>query len=517
MLNKIKKLILERKKEQETANLIFEANQDTVDDLITNDEDVPDNDNTDDSVTDSVDDDAVEDSTEPESFDLNDDDMDLMNVEVNLASNTITDTIPTPPDSAPDAVHDVPDDSDDDSSDESSNDVEDIDVDSHPDDDVDTEDIQVDDHEPITESVVDNDPVFKYYGDYLWKIQAELHNIFDEVIKDDAFKLISGNKELVKEIHRVGKNNAYANNERIVVFDGNQVYEENQNAIPTIAKAFAEVAKRYTNSHPDVKNVFKLSSSGWIDKLDQIPGIEIYLHIPKNVELNLKGDVKKFAVSYANDTYKNLTASILGLNLLAQKEKIDFTLSGDAKIVVKEENILQIGDKEIRIDKILTPSIFTRIANRIFKESVDDSIGDIFTEEIVFGDEDTSSDKKDESSNDKKDDSKEDNTVTKQVKDEINDDVDNMNIDDDMPVDDNTTSSEDSSSTDDISDMDIDDDSSSDSSSTDDDSIDDDIPDVGDSDSTSNGDNHAEVLDRLSNVTQELEEIKKNLYSNMQS
>lgn len=513
MLNKIKKLILERKKEQETANLIFEANQDTVDDLITNDEDVPDNDNTDDSVTDAVDDDAVEDSTEPESFDLNDDDMDLMNVEVNLASNTITDTIPTPPDSAPDAVHDVPDDSSDDSSD----DVEDIDVDSHPDDDVDTEDIQVDDHEPITESVVDNDPVFKYYGDYLWKIQAELHNIFDEVIKDDAFKLISGNKELVKEIHRVGKNNAYANNERIVVFDGNQVYEENQNAIPTIAKAFAEVAKRYTNSHPDVKNVFKLSSSGWIDKLDQIPGIEIYLHIPKNVELNLKGDVKKFAVSYANDTYKNLTASILGLNLLAQKEKIDFTLSGDAKIVVKEGNILQIGDKEIRIDKILTPSIFTRIANRIFKESVDDSIGDIFTEEIVFGDEDTSSDKKDESSNDKKDDSKEDNTVTKQVKDEVNDDVDNMNIDDDMPADDNTTSSEDSSSTDDISDMDIDDDSSSDSSSMDDDIIDDDIPDVGDSDSTSNGDNHAEVLDRLSNVTQELEEIKKNLYSNMQS
>lgn len=512
MLNKIKKLILERKKEQETANLIFEANQDTVDDLITNDEDVPDNDNTDDSVTDTVDD-AVEDSTEPESFDLNDDDMDLMNVEVNLASNTITDTIPTPPDSAPDAVHDVPDDSSDDSSD----DVEDIDVDSHPDDDVDTEDIQVDDHEPITESVVDNDPVFKYYGDYLWKIQAELHNIFDEVIKDDAFKLISGNKELVKEIHRVGKNNAYANNERIVVFDGNQVYEENQNAIPTIAKAFAEVAKRYTNSHPDVKNVFKLSSSGWIDKLDQIPGIEIYLHIPKNVELNLKGDVKKFAVSYANDTYKNLTASILGLNLLAQKEKIDFTLSGDAKIVVKEGNILQIGDKEIRIDKILTPSIFTRIANRIFKESVDDSIGDIFTEEIVFGDEDTSSDKKDESSNDKKDDSKEDNTVTKQVKDEINDDVDNMNIDDDMPVDDNTTSSEDTSSTDDISDMDIDDDSSSNSSSMDDDIIDDDIPDVGDSDNTSNGDNHAEVLDRLSNVTQELEEIKKNLYSNMQS
>lgn len=513
LLNKIKKLILERKKEQETANLTFEANQDTVDDLITNDEDVPDNDNTDDSVTDAVDDDAVEDSTEPESFDLNDDDMDLMNVEVNLASNTITDTIPTPPDSAPDAVHDVPDDSSDDSSD----DVEDIDVDSHPDDDVDTEDIQVDDHEPITESVVDNDPVFKYYGDYLWKIQAELHNIFDEVIKDDAFKLISGNKELVKEIHRVGKNNAYANNERIVVFDGNQVYEENQNAIPTIAKAFAEVAKRYTNSHPDVKNVFKLSSSGWIDKLDQIPGIEIYLHIPKNVELNLKGDVKKFAVSYANDTYKNLTASILGLNLLAQKEKIDFTLSGDAKIVVKEGNILQIGDKEIRIDKILTPSIFTRIANRIFKESVDDSIGDIFTEEIVFGDEDTSSDKKDESSNDKKDDSKEDNTVTKQVKDEINDDVDNINIDDDMPVDDNTTSSEDTSSTDDISDMDIDDDSSSNSSSMDDDIIDDDIPDVGDSDNTSNGDNHAEVLDRLSNVTQELEEIKKNLYSNMQS
>ena len=513
MLNKIKKLILERKKEQETANLIFEANQDTVDDLITNDEDVPDNDNTDDSVTDTVDDDAVEDSTEPESFDLNDDDMDLMNVEVNLASNTITDTIPTPPDSAPDAVHDVPDDSDDDSSD----DVEDIDVDSHPDDDVDTEDIQVDDHEPITESVVDNDPVFKYYGDYLWKIQAELHNIFDEVIKDDAFKLISGNKELVKEIHRVGKNNAYANNERIVVFDGNQVYEENQNAIPTIAKAFAEVAKRYTNSHPDVKNVFKLSSSGWIDKLDQIPGIEIYLHIPKNVELNLKGDVKKFAVSYANDTYKNLTASILGLNLLAQKEKIDFTLSGDAKIVVKEGNILQIGDKEIRIDKILTPSIFTRIANKIFKESVDDSIGDIFTEEIVFGDEDTSSDKKDESSNDKKDDSKEDNTVTKQVKDEVNDDVDNMNIDDDMSADDNTTSSEDISSTDDISDMDIDDDSSSNSSSMDDDIIDDDIPDVGDSDNTSNGDNHAEVLDRLSNVTQELEEIKKNLYSNMQS
>lgn len=512
LLNKIKKLILERKKEQETANLIFEANQDTVDDLITNDEDVPDNDNTDDSVTDTVDD-AVEDSTEPESFDLNDDDMDLMNVEVNLASNTITDTIPTPPDSAPDAVHDVPDDSSDDSSD----DVEDIDVDSHPDDDVDTEDIQVDDHEPITESVVDNDPVFKYYGDYLWKIQAELHNIFDEVIKDDAFKLISGNKELVKEIHRVGKNNAYANNERIVVFDGNQVYEENQNAIPTIAKAFAEVAKRYTNSHPDVKNVFKLSSSGWIDKLDQIPGIEIYLHIPKNVELNLKGDVKKFAVSYANDTYKNLTASILGLNLLAQKEKIDFTLSGDAKIVVKEGNILQIGDKEIRIDKILTPSIFTRIANRIFKESVDDSIGDIFTEEIVFGDEDTSSDKKDESSNDKKDDSKEDNTVTKQVKDEINDDVDNMNIDDDMPADDNTTSSEDTSSTDDISDMDIDDNSGSDSSSMDDDIIDDDIPDVGDSDNTSNGDNHAEVLDRLSNVTQELEEIKKNLYSNMQS
>lgn len=513
MLNKIKKLILERKKEQETANLIFEANQDTVDDLITNDEDVPDNDNTDDSVTDIVDDDAVEDSTEPESFDLNDDDMDLMNVEVNLASNTITDTIPTPPDSAPDAVHDVPDDSPDDSSD----DIEDIDVDSHPDDDVDTEDIQVDDHEPITESVVDNDPVFKYYGDYLWKIQAELHNIFDEVIKDDAFKLISGNKELVKEIHRVGKNNAYANNERIVVFDGNQVYEENQNAIPTIAKAFAEVAKRYTNSHPDVKNVFKLSSSGWIDKLDQIPGIEIYLHIPKNVELNLKGDVKKFAVSYANDTYKNLTASILGLNLLAQKEKIDFTLSGDAKIVVKEGNILQIGDKEIRIDKILTPSIFTRIANKIFKESVDDSIGDIFTEEIVFGDEDTSSDKKDESSDDKKDDSKEDNTVTKQVKDEVNDDVDNMNIDDDMPADDNTTSSEDTSSTDDISDMDIDDDSSSDSSSMDDDIIDDDIPDVGDSDNTSNGDNHAEVLDRLSNVTQELEEIKKNLYSNMQS
>ena len=513
LLNKIKKLILERKKEQETANLIFEANQDTVDDLITNDEDVPDNDNTDDSVTDTVDDDAVEDSTEPESFDLNDDDMDLMNVEVNLASNTITDTVPMPPSGAPDAVHDVPDESSDDSSD----DVEDIDVDSHPDDDIDTEDIEVDD-KPITESVVDNDPVFKYYGDYLWKIQSELHNIFDDVIKDDKFKSISSNKELVKEIHRVGKNNAYANNERIVVFDGNQVYEENQNAIPTIAKAFAEVAKRYASSHPDTKNVFKLSSSGWLDKIDQIPGIEICLNIPKNVELNLKGEVKKFTVSYVNNKYKDLTASILGLNLLAQKEKIDFTLSGEAKIVVKEGNILQIGDKDVQINKILTPSIFTRIANKIFKESADDSIGDIFTEEIVFGDEDTSSDKKNESSDDKKDDSKEDNTVTKQVKDEVNDDnIDDMNIDDDMPADDNTTSSEDTSSTDDISDMDIDENSSSDSSSMDDDIIDDDIPDVGDSDNASNGDNHAEVLDRLSNVTQELEEIKKNLYSNMQS
>ena len=518
MLNMIKKLILERKHEQETTNLIFESNQDTIDDLITTSDEEDSNDK---AIVDAIDDesDSTQVPEENEPFDM-DDDVDLMNVEVNLASNTITDTIPPTPDNAPSAVYNAPDDN---SSDGSSEDIEDIDVDSHPGDDVDVDEIEVDD-KSITESVSTNDPVFKYYGDYLRKIQSELHNIFDDVIKDDKFKSIFDNKELVKEIHKIGKSDAYANNECITIFNGAQVYEEDQNAIPLIAKALTEVSKQYVNSHSDTKNVFKLSSSGWIDESDQIPGIAICLNVPKNVELNLNGEVKKFAVSYANNKYADLTASILGLNLLAQKEKIDFTLSGDAKIVVKEGNILQIGDKEIRIDKILTPSIFTRIANKIFKESVDDSTGDIFTEEIVFGDEDSSDDKKDGSSDkakdddeEKKDDSKEDNTVTKQVKDEVSDgenkegSIEDLNIDDDDPSD----SDNDTSSTDDVSDMDIDDSSDSNDTTKDDDIIDDDLPDVDDDANGSIKEKDTEVLDRLSSVTQELEEIKKNLYANM--
>lgn len=208
----------------------------------------------------------------------------------------------------------------------------------------------------------------KYYGTYISGIQKELFSTFDEVINGEEFKTLSENKDLIKEVLKFGKKNFYVSNERVGIFSGSQTYDEGLDANSIIAKALAETAKKFISEHPESKKIFTLTTTGWSDASDHIPGIELILNTPKKISLNIDGESKSFTVQYEEKKYEKLGPSILGLNLLAEKESVDIKTDTDT-IIVKPGNILQIGEKDIQINKVLNPSIISNIMKRVFGES----------------------------------------------------------------------------------------------------------------------------------------------------
>lgn len=211
----------------------------------------------------------------------------------------------------------------------------------------------------------------KHYGSYIRGIQKELFSTFDEVIKGEGFKTLSENKDLVKEVLKFGKNNFYVSNERIGIFSGSQTYDEGPDANNIIAKALAATAKKFMSEHTESKKIFTLTTTGWSDSVDNIPGIELILNTPKKISLNINGESKSFTVQYEGKKYEKLGSSILGLNLLAEKESVDIKTDVDA-IIVKPGNVLQFGEEEIQINKVLNPSIISKIMKRVFGESFEE-------------------------------------------------------------------------------------------------------------------------------------------------
>ena len=211
----------------------------------------------------------------------------------------------------------------------------------------------------------------KHYGSYIRGIQKELFSTFDEVIKGEGFKTLSENKDLVKEVLKFGKNNFYVSNERIGIFSGSQTYDEGPDANNIIAKALAATAKKFMSEHTESKKIFTLTTTGWSDSVDHIPGIELILNTPKKISLNINGESKSFTVQYEGKKYEKLGSSILGLNLLAEKESVDIKTDVDT-IIVKPGNVLQFGEEEIQINKVLNPSIISKIMKRVFGESFEE-------------------------------------------------------------------------------------------------------------------------------------------------
>ena len=215
----------------------------------------------------------------------------------------------------------------------------------------------------------------KHYGSYIRGIQKELFSTFDEVIKGEGFKTLSENKDLVKEVLKFGKNNFYVSNERIGIFSGSQTYDEGPDANNIIAKALAATAKKFMSEHTESKKIFTLTTTGWSDSVDHIPGIELILNTPKKISLNINGESKSFTVQYEGKKYEKLGSSILGLNLLAEKESVDIKTDVDT-IIVKPGNVLQFGEEEIQINKVLNPSIISKIMKRVFGESFEEISND---------------------------------------------------------------------------------------------------------------------------------------------
>ena len=218
----------------------------------------------------------------------------------------------------------------------------------------------------------EEDILNKHYGSYIRGIQKELFSTFNEVIKGEEFKTLSENKDLVKEVLKFGEKNFYVSNERIGIFSGSQTYDEGPEANNIIAKALAKTAKKFMSEHTESKKIFTLTTTGWSDSVDHIPGIELILNTPKKISLNINGESKSFTVQYEGKKYEKLGSSILGLNLLAEKESVDIKTDVDA-IIVKPGNVLQFGEEEIQINKVLNPSIISKIMKRVFGESFEPS------------------------------------------------------------------------------------------------------------------------------------------------
>ena len=110
---------------------------------------------------------------------------------------------------------------------------------------------------------------------------------------------------------------------------------------------------------------------GWIGGHENdLPGIELSINTPSKVALNVGGENKSFKVSYEDKSYKNCAASILSLHLLSKKDNLKLDVDDANKtIVVKPDNVLEISGKEIHADKIIDPSIVTKIMKRVFGES----------------------------------------------------------------------------------------------------------------------------------------------------
>ena len=216
----------------------------------------------------------------------------------------------------------------------------------------------------------------KHYGSYIRGIQKELFSTFNEVIKGEGFKTLSENKDLVKEVLKFGEKNFYVSNERIGIFSGSQAYDEGPDANNIIAKALAKTAKKFMSEHTESKKIFTLTTTGWSDSVDNIPGIELILNTPKKISLNINGESKSFTVQYEGKKYEKLGSSILGLNLLAEKESVDIKTDVDT-IIVKPGNVLQFGEEEIQINKVLNPSIISKIMKRVFGESFEEISDDM--------------------------------------------------------------------------------------------------------------------------------------------
>ena len=219
----------------------------------------------------------------------------------------------------------------------------------------------------------------KYYGKYIRGIQKQVCDIFCDIVSSDSsLSELSENKAFFNEVRNAATKTIVVRGETVTIFDGQQSYKNgsgnHDNDVKLVAKAFSKTAKKLKSDNSDVSEIFKVMTSGWIGGHENdLPGIELSINTPSKVALNIGGENKSFKVSYEDKSYKNCAASILSLHLLSKKENLKLDVDDANKtIVVKPDNVLEISGNEIHADKIIDPSIVTKIMKRVFGESFEE-------------------------------------------------------------------------------------------------------------------------------------------------
>lgn len=219
----------------------------------------------------------------------------------------------------------------------------------------------------------------KYYGKYIRGIQKQVCDIFCDIVSSDSsLSELSENKAFFNEVRNAATKTIVVRGETVTIFDGQQSYKNgsgnHDNDVKLVAKAFSKTAKKLKSDNSDVSEIFKVMTSGWIGGHENdLPGIELSINTPSKVALNVGGENKSFKVSYEDKSYKNCAASILSIHLLSKKDNLKLDVDDANKtIVVKPDNVLEISGNEIHADKIIDPSIVTKIMKRVFGESFEE-------------------------------------------------------------------------------------------------------------------------------------------------
>ena len=228
----------------------------------------------------------------------------------------------------------------------------------------------------------------KYYGKYIRGIQKQVSEIFSEIVSSDSsLSELSENKAFFDEVRNAATKTIVVRGETITIFDGQQSYKNgsgnHDHDVKLVAKAFSKTAKKLKSDNNDVSEIFKVWTGGWIGGHENdLPGIELSINTPSKVTLNVGGENKSFKVSYEDKSYKDSAASLLSLHMLSKKENLKISINeGDMSIVVKSDNVLEISGEDVQANKIIDPSIISKIMKRVFGESFEEiSVDESFME-----------------------------------------------------------------------------------------------------------------------------------------
>lgn len=219
----------------------------------------------------------------------------------------------------------------------------------------------------------------KYYGKYIRGIQKQVSEIFSEIVSSDSsLSELSENKAFFDEVRNAAIKTIVVRGETITIFDGQQSYKkgsgDHEHDVKLVAKAFSKTAKKLKSDNNDVSEIFKVWTGGWIGGHENdLPGIELSINTPSKVTLNVDGENKSFKVSYEDKSYKDSAASLLSLHMLSKKENLKISINeGNMNIVVKSDNVLEISGEDVQANKIIDPSIISKIMKRVFGESFEE-------------------------------------------------------------------------------------------------------------------------------------------------